>query len=134
MPWRRSRLGAITIPPDSGQPALDVPTNATAYQVKGVLQEIRADDGKAVIKHEEIPGCMEAMTMQLDVRNTNELAGLQPGNQMTFRLLVTNTDAWIDHVEKTDGSVETTPVPAPAVVGFTELDPGGARGAPHSTG
>ena len=29
--------------------------------------------------------------MQLDVRNTNELAGLQPGNQMTFRLLVTNT-------------------------------------------
>lgn len=111
-------------PKDSGQRALDFPTNVTAYQVKGVLKEIRADGGKAVIKHEEIPGYMEAMTMQLEVRNTNELAGLQSGDQIAFRLLVTDTDAWIDHVQKTGVSVEPSPVPAPSVVGFTELNPG----------
>lgn len=111
-------------PKDSGVRALDFPTNVTAYQVKGVLQEVRADGAKAVIQHEEIPGYMEAMTMQLDVRNPKELAGLQPGDQMTFRLLVTEDDAWIDHVQKTGVSVEAGPAPAPSAVGLPELNPG----------
>jgi protein SCO1/2 len=109
-------------PKDSGQRALDFPTNVTAYQVKGVLQEIRAAGRKALIQHEEIPGYMEAMTMQLDVYNPNELAGLQPGDQMTFRLLVTDTEAWIDHVQKT--GLNIAPAPAPGVAEFPELNPG----------
>lgn len=109
-------------PKDSGQRALDFPTNVTAYQVKGVLQEIRAEGRKALIKHEEIPGYMEAMTMQLEVYNTNELTGLQPGDQIAFRLLVTDADAWIDHVQKTGVSV--APALAPAVVETPELNPG----------
>ncbi|NOS72305.1 MAG: redoxin domain-containing protein [Verrucomicrobia bacterium] len=108
---------------DSGKTALDLPTNVTAYQVKGVLREIRAEGWKALIAHEDIPGYMEAMTMLLDVRNTNELANLQPGDQITFRMLVTDTDGWIDHVERT--GVTNAPVAAPPpVVKVEELKTG----------
>lgn len=88
-------------PKDAGRRALDFPTNVTEYQVQGVLREIRANGAKALIAHEEIPGYMEAMTMQLDVHNTNELAGVSLGDQITFRLLTTDTDAWIDQVKRT---------------------------------
>jgi len=109
-------------PKESGQRALDFRTNVTAYQVKGVLKEIRAEGRKAIIQHEEIPGYMEAMTMQLDVYNTNELAGLQPSDQMTFRLLVTDTEAWIDRVQK--AGVTLAAAPAPTEVAFPELNSG----------
>lgn len=86
--------------PKSGTRASDFPTNVTAYEVKGVLKEIRTHGRQALIAHEDIPGYMEAMTMLLDVKTTNELAGLQPGDTLAFRMLVTDTDGWIDRVKK----------------------------------
>jgi hypothetical protein len=73
-------------PKDSGQRALDFPTNVTAYQVKGVLQEIRAGGRKALIVHEEIPGYMEAMTMQLETarhQRTGRHSTRRPNNVPT---------------------------------------------------
>lgn len=52
------------------------------------------------VKHEEVPGFMPAMTMPFDVKDTNELAGLQPGQAVVFRLTVGDTEAWIDQIEK----------------------------------
>src|SRR5512137_1328677 len=75
----------------SGQRAMDFPTNVTAYEVRGVLKEIRKSGAAALIDHEDIPGYMEAMTMLLDVKDTNELAGLAPGDAIRFRMLVTDT-------------------------------------------
>ena len=48
----------------------------TIYEVKGVVQEVKAAEKKVVVKHEEVPDYMPAMTMPFDVKNTNELAGL----------------------------------------------------------
>lgn len=110
----------------TGQRAPEFPTNVTAYEVQGVLKEIRAQGWKALIAHEDIPGYMEAMTMLLDVKATNDLAGLTPGDAITFRMLVTETDGWIDRVKKV-GSARTTAggpgLAAPADV-FEELEPG----------
>lgn len=86
--------------PSTGRRAVEFPTNVIAYPARGVLQEIRAGGWKAVIAHEDIPGYMEAMTMLLEVRDTNELAGLNPGDTLSFRMLVTDTDGWIDQVKK----------------------------------
>ena len=53
------------------------------YQVRGVVVSL-GDDGKTVkIKHEEIPGYMAAMTMEFEVRGTNELRGLTSGTPLT---------------------------------------------------
>lgn len=75
-------------------------TNQTFYQVKGVVEEVMPDGKTAVIKHEEIPDYMAAMTMPFEAKNTNELRGLKPGDAISFRLIVTDDDGWIDQVKK----------------------------------
>lgn len=100
---------------DSGVPATDFPTNVTAYAVKGVLKEIRANGWKALIEHEDIPGYMEAMTMLLDVKQTNDLSSVRPGDSIQFRMLVTETDGWIDRIQRiaTNATPLATNIPAP---------------------
>ena len=76
------------------------------FEVRGVVQEVRANEKEIVIKHEEIPNYMPAMTMPFEVKNTNELAGLAPNDQVSFRMIVTDTEGWIENVKKT--GVDTT--------------------------
>ena len=71
-----------------------------SFQVKGVIKEISADRKQAKIEHEKIPGYMEAMTMMFDVKDPKELQGLQPNDQVSFRMIVTQNDGWIDQVKK----------------------------------
>lgn len=85
-------------------------TNPTIYQVKGVIKELFPERKKVLIDHEDIPGYMEAMTMMLDVREDKELQGLQAGDSITFRMLVTEDDGWIDQLKKVDGP--RTPLPS----------------------
>lgn len=70
------------------------------FQVKGVVVELMPAEKSVRIKHEEIPDYMPAMTMPFDVRDTNELAGLEAGDTVAFRMTVTETDGWIDQIEK----------------------------------
>src|SRR5215813_12993158 len=74
----------------------------TIYQAKGVIQEVSPEQKKVKIAHEKIPGYMDAMTMLLDVKQADELKGLQPGDQVSFRMLVTDNDGWIDQLKKLD--------------------------------
>ena len=93
----------------------------TTYQVKGVIKEISADRKEAQIEHENIPGYMEAMTMKFDVKDTNELKGLQANDQVAFRMIVTENDGWIDQVKKI-GTVTPTNEPPPFRV-VREVEP-----------
>jgi protein SCO1 len=89
-------------------------TNQQIFQVKGVVEEIKPDGKSAVIKHEEIPGYMAAMTMEFETKSTNELQGLQPGDSISFRMIVTADDGWIDQVKKLN--VPPTELPTRATV------------------
>ena len=51
--------------------------------MRGVVQEIPPDHRHVTIKHEAIPGYMAAMTMDFSVRDTNALASLAPGDDIT---------------------------------------------------
>ncbi len=77
-------------------------TNQQFFQVKGVIEEIKPDGKSAVIKHEEITNYMAAMTMEFETKNTNELQGLKAGDAISFRMIVTDNDGWIDQVKKLD--------------------------------
>src|ERR1051325_4313016 len=70
------------------------------YQVKGVVRELKADGKTVVIQHEEIPNYMKAMTMPFEVKDLKELRGLKPGDAISFRMIVTEKEGWIDHVAK----------------------------------
>jgi len=71
------------------------------FSVRGIVQEIKSDGKTAVIKHEIIPGYMDAMTMPFDVKAAHELANVRPGDEIEFRLVVTSDDSWIERVKKT---------------------------------
>ena len=95
----------------TGQQSADSvpPPGTQIYSVTGVVKELKPDGRMVVIQHEEIPNYMKAMTMPFEVRDTNELAGLKPGDQVSFRMLVTEKDGWIDTLTK----LGSTKVPEP---------------------
>ncbi len=88
-------------PGKSSEATPGAPTNRQVFQVKGVIQRVEPDGKMAIIKHEAIPDYMQAMTMPFDVKDTNELADLRPGDEITFRLVATPDDGWIENVRKT---------------------------------
>src|SRR6266852_4947763 len=109
-------LGACGRSPetDPRSPASVPPTtNQQVFRVKGVVVGLKPKEKSVEIKHEAIPGYMPAMTMPFDVRDTNELAGLQPGDSVSFRMLVTGTEGWIDQIRKI-APPATNPLPTTA--------------------
>ena len=85
---------AASAPPG---PASVVPKT---YAVQGVVQAVAPDHRRATIKHDAIPGYMAAMTMDFSVRDTNALAGISAGDKISFTLAVTDTDDWIENVQR----------------------------------
>jgi protein SCO1/2 len=94
-------------------PATTARTNLQTYQVKGLVVALGTDGKSVKIKHEEIPGYMAAMTMEFEVRGTNELTGLTAGDTVAFRMLVTDDDGWIDQLRKLDAPKVNPPTPLP---------------------
>jgi protein SCO1/2 len=95
-------------------------TSEQYYQAKGVVVSVKPQQKKVEIRHEAIAGYMDAMTMPFEVKDTNELAGLEPGSPVTFRLVITPKEGWIDQINKL-GVARTNAVPLPG--------PGAALGA-----
>jgi protein SCO1/2 len=94
------------------------------FQVRGVVEEVLPERGKVRIAHETIPDYMEAMTMMFDVKDTNELTGLQSGDAVSFRMVVTDDDGWIEQVRKiVSGSPAVVATPAPTFREVKEVEP-----------
>ena len=103
-------------PSPAGSKSADPPTpgaNPRIFQVKGVVLEVKPRDKTVTIKHEEVPGYMPAMTMPFDVKDTNELAGIEAGDPVSFRLRVTDTEGWIDQIRKIGPKTNTPPATGP---------------------
>jgi len=122
-------LLAVTLALASQRPVLAADSASAPGQVhttRGLVREIAPDRHKAVIRHEAIPGYMAAMTMEFNVRNTNELIGIAAGDTVTFRLTATEETHWIDQVSKvastTTGAPESKLMIAPSQI--AELKPG----------
>lgn len=73
--------------------AAPAPAKAPArHPLKGVVVDIRADRSALLVKHEEIPGVMRAMTMLLKV-DAPTLAAAKKDQAITG-LLVRKPDGW----------------------------------------
>ena len=79
------------------------------FQVKGVVQELKPAEKTVVIKHEKIPDYMDAMTMPFEVKDVKELDGLQPGDTVSFRMIVTPEEGWIDQIKKLAAAAPVPP-------------------------
>jgi protein SCO1/2 len=112
-------LAVSTLLVACGQPADD---GTKSFDTRGLIREIAEDRRTAVIRHEEIPGYMPKMTMELTVRNTNELAGLVAGDVIAFRLHADAETHWIDTLRKVGHDTNATP--AQSTRPSVELRPG----------
>jgi protein SCO1/2 len=84
------------------------------FEVKGVVQRLDPENGKAVIRHEAIPDYMDAMTMPFQVKDRQLLKTLTPGDAVSFRLVVTEEESWVDRIEKIPGTASSKVLVAPA--------------------
>ncbi|MBU6411593.1 MAG: SCO family protein [Verrucomicrobia bacterium] len=75
-------------------------TGARTFAGKGVVLELIRKEQTVVIRHEAIPNYMAAMTMPFKARDKTEWAGLKRGDEITFRLHVTETDSWVDGIKR----------------------------------
>jgi protein SCO1/2 len=103
------------------------PEAREVHTARGVVREIASDGRKVVIRHEAITNYMAAMTMEFNVRDTNELAGVAVGDTIAFRLTATDDTHWIDRIARvaaaaTNGSA--TASPRAKVTTIVELKPG----------
>lgn len=84
--------------PEPSAPASS--STETNYPAHGIVQAVASDLRHATIKHDAIPGYMAAMTMDFPVRDTNTLSGISAGDEVNFTLAVTETDDWIENVQR----------------------------------
>lgn len=111
-------LGALMLLAAAGcsrQPVAQTGDLVTNYEVRGILREASPGSRRARISHEAIPGYMEAMTMEFETAEPAQLAELQPGDALAFRLSVTEKRGWIDRLRKLDAR--------PAVPAAPEIAP-----------
>ena len=99
---------------DSGAQANGPATNLRQFVAQGIVRELKSADQTVVIEHQAISNYMAAMTMPFKVKQPGELAGLQCGDQVSFRLLVSDEESWIDHIIRTR---ERTLTPDPSPIG-----------------
>ncbi len=78
-----------------------------SYSGRGVIEKIAPDLRQVTIHHQAIPGYMMEMTMDFDVKNTNELSGISPNDAITFTLVVGENDEWVENIHRVGRSAET---------------------------
>ncbi|HTV62129.1 MAG TPA: SCO family protein [Verrucomicrobiae bacterium] len=90
---------ALAAPDDAGP-------NVKSYPARGVVIKIAPDRSNVTIHHQAIPGYMMEMTMDFPVKDTNELNGIIPGDEITFTLVVGQNDDWVEHIHRVGHSKE----------------------------
>ena len=70
------------------------------FEVRGVIKELKADGKTVEIRHQAITNYMPAMVMSFEAKEPKELVGLKAGDEVKFRMTVTEDDFWIDQIQK----------------------------------
>ena len=70
------------------------------YTLKGQVLAIHAERQQITIRHEDVPGLMPAMTMTFPVANKALVAGRLPGELITARLEVTESEGTLTEITR----------------------------------
>lgn len=101
-------------------------STARQYEMKGQILAIDRDKVEILVKHEDIPGLMPAMTMPYKVESVSMLDNLGPGDLITTQLEIQDNRGVITSIKKTGtAKVDMPPPAAPAKSGFELIRPGG---------
>jgi protein SCO1/2 len=121
--WRRTMVGLVIAGAAAGcsrQP------EARTYELKGQILVVRPETNEVLVKHEDIPGFMPAMTMPYVVKDPRLLEDRAAGDLITATLQVDPALAHLTAITKTGSA----PLPddarttIPAAAGVELLKPG----------
>ena len=100
-------------------------SNAKTYEMRGQILGVNRDKMEILVKHEEIPGLMSAMTMPWKVESANMLDNLGPGDLITSEVVVDNDQGVVTRITKLGTAKPDVPAPGgPSKPGVRYLTPG----------
>ena len=91
------------------RPAPKVTPVSQIYPVRGTVVSVAPEQKHLRLAHEDIPGFMEAMTMEFDVATSAEIAALLPGDIITGKLEVTETHTTLLAIQKVGHTAPPNP-------------------------
>ncbi len=95
-------LLALALACSSGKPARGEAPESRAktevYHLRGEVVRVSPEEGLAVIRHEDIPGWMKAMTMEFPVKDREALEKLRPGMRIEAKVHVKDLDFWLTDI------------------------------------
>jgi protein SCO1 len=78
-----------------------IPAQEATYQLRGIVVSSDAANGVVTVDSEAIPGLMGAMIMPYKLAQPGVASELHPGDHITARLRVTETQSLIDQIDVT---------------------------------
>src|ERR1700752_2753645 len=82
--------------------------NEKRYPIAGKVIGVNKTERTATIEHEAIPGYMDGMTMDFNVKNDGDLDRMKPGDRISGTLVVTDDSSWIEITAITEGGSQLT--------------------------
>jgi protein SCO1/2 len=76
-------------------------TDARTYQLTGQILVVKHDSNEVLVKHEDIPGFMPAMTMPYTVKDAAIIRDRTAGDLITATLVVAKDGAYLSAITKT---------------------------------
>src|SRR2546423_10380656 len=83
--------------------------NEKRYPIKGKVIAVNVTDRTATVKHEDIPGYMQGMTMEFKIKGDADLQVMKPGDEITGTLVIDGISSWIEITTITEGGAKLTP-------------------------
>lgn len=89
-----------------------------SYDVQGRVVGFGDDGRTLIVEHADVPGLMPAMTMPFETAESVDLDGLDQGDAVRFKLVLTRDRSWIeDLVRLPDSAVARHPAGEPVSMG-----------------
>ena len=100
--------------------------DARTYQLTGQILVVKPETNEVLVKHDDIPGFMPAMTMPYVVNDPGLIQGRTAGDLITATLVVGGERAHLSTITKTGSAPlpEDARTTIPAAAGVTLLKPG----------
>jgi protein SCO1 len=73
---------------------------AKEYQMHGEIRGLDPGGHVATIKHDNIPGFMNAMTMGYQVKDASEFSQLKVGETINATVYVKDDDMWVGNIKE----------------------------------
>jgi len=88
------------------------PAEVREFPLTGEVLAVKPDKSEVQVRHDEVKGFMDAMTMWFNIKDPRLLDGIAPGDLISATLVLTAEDSYLTAVRKT-GSRPPGGAPAP---------------------